>query len=273
MPKVVRMLVLAATCAVSWSARATCTVPPPVQVQLDLAGKDGHGHYNRGFEYYDISCYDDAATELATAVKMLVAAGAADDDQLLALARDALTLAKAQQTLRAGDRATAVAKMMEVAGGAESLVQLRAIIAVMPLLAADSPHWPVLERELEVLAGTGAWQAEKVLAQRLLVTKRGAVAARQLEERLASAQNVHDAYGSAILLADVWRAMGRTLDAWLLIRRIEDGAGTDLLDAELRVEFVGVAFAVAAARASAGDPVAAQAKQVYDSALREAGVP
>jgi len=251
---------------------AECALPPEVRLQMDLlTGRPGFVHYNRGLSLYDFGCATEAEVELNTAIAQLAgdAALTPSDRDLLALARDALTLARAQQLLQKGERSAAVARLMDVARGAESLIQLRALIAVVPLLDEQSPHWPAVERALDVLARRGYWQAEKVVAQRAVAGGRAAAAAAHLEQRLAAAENVHDMFAAATLLADVWRAAGRTLEAWLLIRKTEREAGTDLVDPELRVELIRVAAAIAGARASAGDEEAKRAKVIYESALRE----
>lgn len=252
-------------------SRASCALPPQIQAEVQRFGKDGVGHYNRAISYYDFGCLDDAEAEFKAAMEMLKATSAKklSDKVVLALARDGLTLVNAQQLLREGDKATAVAKMLTVATGADSLIKLRGLVAIVPLIDPQSAERKTVEKELDTLAGRGYWQATKVLAQGDLARGNATGASARLEQRMTAAATIHDAFATAILLADVWRGAGRTLEAWLLIRRIDADAGTDLLDPELRVEFIRVATAVAAARASAGDPDAARAKTIYEAALRE----
>jgi hypothetical protein len=81
--------------------------------------------------------------------------------------------------------------------------------------------------------------------------------------------NVPEAHAATILLGDTFRATGRTLEAWVLIRGIDDDVGTEVLDAELRMEYLRVAAAVAKARADGGDREAAEAARTYAAALQE----
>ena len=251
---------------------AECTLPAEVRLQMGLLpGSAGFIHYNRGLSFYDFGCAAEAEAELNTAIAQLGTGSALtqSDRNLLALARDALTLTRAQQLLQAGQKSAAIAQLMDVARGTESLIKLRALIAVVPLLDQQSPHWPAVERDLDVLARRGYWQAEKVVAQRAVAGGRAAEAAAHLEQRMAAAEHIHDMFAASTLLADVWRAAGRTLEAWLLIRKMERAAGTDLVEAELRIEMIRVAAEVAGARARAGDDEAKRAKIIYDAALRE----
>ena len=236
-----------------------------------VSGAPAFVQYSRAVDYYDFGCFDEAETELTAAIRLMTAAPTPTlrEKELLDLATDALALSRAAIILKKGEKSAAIAQIIGVVGHTESLIKLRAIVAIVPLLDDQSPHWPLLEREIDVLARRGYWQAEKVISQRRLATGNAAAAIAHLEERLGAAENVHDSYAAAILLADAWRAAGRTLEAWLLIRRIERDAGTEVIDFELRVEFIRVAAAVAAARAAGGDVGAARAKATYDSALRE----
>jgi len=266
---IVLWLVAVGVCA--GSLRANCTLPPQIQAEVQSFGKDGVGRYNRAISYYDFGCLDDAESDFKTAIEMLKTTSAKklSDKVVLALARDGLALVNAQQLLRRGDKATAVAKMLSVATGADSLIKLRALVAIVPLIDPQSAERKTVEKELDTLAARGYWQAEKVLVQGDVARGQAVAASARLEQRMAAVDTIHDAFATAILLADVWRGAGRTLEAWLLIRRIDPDAGTDLLDPELRVEFLRVAATVATARASTGDPDAARAKTIYESALRE----
>ncbi|MBV8516077.1 MAG: hypothetical protein JO197_01625 [Acidobacteria bacterium] len=265
---------IAVLAAVIWIAaplRAACTLPPELQVQMNLlTGTPAFVQYSRGLEHYDYGCFDEAETELKAAAASLAGpALSLREEELLGLTNAALTLVYAAQSSRRGEKTAAIAQFVEVVNTADSLVKLRAITALVPLLDAKSPHWPLVEGEIDVLARRGYWQAENVVLQGRIGTGNAAAAASHLEDRLRQAENVHDAFAAAILLAHAWLAAGRTLEAWLLIRNIERDAGTDLVDIELRVEFLRVAAAVAGARAAMNDADAQQAKSVYDAALRE----
>src|ERR1043165_910367 len=115
-------------------SRASCALPPQIQAEVQSFGKDGVGRYNRAISYYDFGCLDDAESEFKTAMEMLKATSAKklSDKVVLALARDGLTLVNAQQLLRKGDKATAAAKILTVATRADSLIKLRALVAIVP---------------------------------------------------------------------------------------------------------------------------------------------
>jgi hypothetical protein len=250
---------------------ADCTLPPELRVQMELiSGAPAYVQYSRGLDHYDFGCFDDAESELKKAVSLLSGPSLTlHEQELLGLATSALALAHAGQSLKRGQKGAAIAQLVEVVGTADSLVKLRGITALVPLLDDQSPHWQLVEREIDVLARRGFWQAENVVLQRRIATGGAAAAATDLEERLKDAENVHDAFAASILLAHAWQAAGRTLEAWLLIRNVERDAGTDLVDVELRIEFLRVAAAVAGARAATGDADARHAKSIYDAALHE----
>jgi hypothetical protein len=253
------------------NVRAECNLPPELRLQMDLlSGTPAFVQYNRAVEYYDFNCYDAAEREFKGALELMSAPNPTTREATLrGLAADGLALARAGQLLKKGEKNAAIEKLMEVAERIESPMKLRGILALVPLLEDQSPHWSAIERDLDVLAGRGYWQAEKVIMQRLVAAGQAAAAAVRLEKRLAAAQTMQDAFAAEMLLADAWRAAGRTLEAWLLVRSMERDAGTDLVDFELRVEFIRIADGVAAVRAAAGDADAKRAKAIYDVALSE----
>jgi hypothetical protein len=150
-----------------------------------------------------------------------------------------------------------------------SAIMLRAIVLLVSLLDPQSEHWNAVEADLEELAALGHWQAQKALAQRWIAAGYPDRATAFLKRGIKEAQNLHEWYAAAILFADVLREVGRTLEAWLLIRRIEAMAGTGLLDIGLRFECLRVSAAVATARGEDGDAAARSAAAVYHAALQE----
>jgi hypothetical protein len=254
------------------SAAAACTLPPQVAQQMRFSAglPEGLALYNRGLTYYEFRCYTEASAELERAVTVLsaIAKPGLRQTEWLDLSRAALALSRAHARL-ASDRPAAIEQILTVADRtAESLVKVMATMALVRLLDANAPQWSRVEQQLNLLAEQGYWQATKVIAHRKLA--RGEPAAAYVQQRLARADRTDTAHGLRIVLADIWRASGRTLEAWLLIRKNDKAAGEEILDGELRLEFLRVAKAVAQARAKAGDAEAARCIPIYDAALREA---
>jgi hypothetical protein len=258
------------------SATAVCNLPPQVQQRMQFFGSglaEGLTLYNRGLSYYEFRCYAEASAELNRAVTVLtpIARPGTRQNEWLGLSRAALVLSQAHAGL-ASDRPAAIAQIVSVAERtAPSLIKVMAIMALVKLLDANAPEWTRIDQQLDTLAEQGYWQATKVIAHRKLA--RGEPAAAYVERRLARADRTDAAHGLRIVLADIWRASGRTLEAWLLIRMSEEAAGEEILDGELRIEFLRVAKAVAQARGRAGDADAARSVAIYDAALREAEGP
>ncbi|HEY2090377.1 MAG TPA: hypothetical protein VGJ81_00680 [Thermoanaerobaculia bacterium] len=265
------MPVLAFALFMAPGAEADCRLPDPVRQQMRQVSSlpDGLAHYNRGLDYYDYHCYSEASAELRSAVTVLSALPqpSTKEKELLGLSRSARALMEAHLRL-SSDRVTALDDMLAVAQHTfPSVVKVDATMDLTRLLAPDAPQWAQLERVLLTLADQGYWQATKVVAHRKLA--RGEDASAYLQQQLANARRVEFGHAIRIILADVWRASGRTLEAWLLIRSIERPVGEQVLDPELRLEFLRVAAAVADGRGRTGDTEAASAAAIYEMARRD----
>lgn len=250
--------------------RAACNMPLPVRQQMRQLDRlpTGLARYNRGLTYYDFRCYSEAVTELQEAVNVLTAnpQPSRREQELLGLSRSALALNQAHVTMT-NDSSWGIGQILGVAERtAPSVVKVMATMDLVRILDAKAPEWARLDSQLEQLAEQGYWQATKVVAHRKAA--RGEDAAAYVRQRLSNTERIEESHALRILLADLWRASGRTLEAWLLIRMDEADAGNEILDVELRLEFLRVAKAVAQAR---GDDVdAARSAQVYAAALQQA---
>jgi hypothetical protein len=251
--------------------RAACNLPPPVRQQIEQLERlpTGLARYNRGLTYYDFRCYSEAVTELQEAVTVLAANSQPSprEKELLGLSRSALALNQAHLTM-ANDRSSGIAQILGVAERtAPSVVKVIATMDLVRILDPKAPEWARLDSQLEQLAEQGYWQATKVVAGKKAA--RGEDAAAYVRQRLSNTERIEESHALRILLADLWRSSGRTLEAWLLVRMDEEDAGTEILDVELRLEFLRVAKAVAEARGRTGDADAARAAQVYSAALQQ----
>ncbi len=260
------------------AAEAACTKSPFLQqrLQFSISTEAALAAYNRGLSYYNAGCLQEALGELQRAVHLLETESnpGTQRKELLGLSRAAIDLVKAQLFLEQGQKQNGTVALFTVFDRyGPSVVTLRALLALTPLLPPRAPEWSRLEADLETLSNIGYWQATKAIAASRIATGKAAAAVSYLQSQLHSLEDLQRAHALRVLLADAYRASGRTLEAWLLIREEERAGAEEILDWQLRVELLRVAAAVAQERAAEGDADASAAAAVYAAALREVGTP
>lgn len=263
--------------ALSPPAFSECRASAQLQRQVEFSRDEEKalGSYSRGLIYLDAGCLDDAERELRTAEQVL--GGETNPGvhrkELRGLAKAALDFVGAQRSIQRGERQAAVTALFALFQGyPASVVTLRAVLALSSLLPAGAPQWKDLEQDLETLANLGHWQARKALVDRQIASGQAAAAAASLERRLRDSENLQEAHAIRILLAEAYGASGRAPEAWLLIRHEDRAGGEEILDWQLRIEFLRVAAGIAGARAAQGDPEAAVAQALYRAAYQEVNV-
>lgn len=258
-------------------SQAVCRLGPldqPRVAHLD-ASEPGLGRFNKGLIYLDRNCPSEAAVEFAAAIRVLDAEASRSltRNEFLDLSRAGLALAKATLLL-ISDRKAGILAIHEVIKVFErSQVTMRAAFLLTTILSPTAPEWDTLSTDLEILANTGYWKARKALLIREIAAGRGAAATSDLERRLNQRDDLQQAHALRILLAEAYQLTGRTLEAWIAIRSQDPDAGEEILDWELRVEFLRVAASIARARAAQGDTAAARAATIYETASREVQTP
>lgn len=242
------------------------------RLQLSQSRETALGAYNRGLDYFDEGCLEEAQVELRRAAQVLEAepSPGTQRKELLGLARAGLDLARAQSLLKGGQQSAGLAALFTVFDRyGPSVVTSRALLTLAPLLPPSAPEWSRLGSDLEILSNMGYWQATKAIAAVKIGGGKAADAVSYLESHLRGVADLQRAHAIRILLADAYRANGRVLEAWLLIRAEDSEAAEEILDWQLRVEFLRVAAAIARARTAEGDDDAAAAARIYEAALRE----
>jgi hypothetical protein len=256
------------------STAAECRLPLFARQHLHTlqSSEEGLGKYNEGLLFLDNRCFDESVSAFEAAVRHLQAETGRNvhRDELLGLSEAGLALASAHRTFQAGGKESAVAAMLSILREREaSVVTLRAALTLAEEVDPKSPEWTGIQGELEILANLGYWKAQKALSRRLLAVGRSQEAIASVERRLSRTDKLQESHVLRILLADTWLAAGRSLEAWLLIQGLEPAAGEEILDWEVRMEFLRVAAEVARARAKNGDLDASRRAPVYETALKE----
>jgi hypothetical protein len=231
--------------------------------------------YSQGLILIDSGCNAEAAAVLALARASLEGEPhrlPARDD-LLGLVVAASGLAAALNDLDADRPALAKAKLLSLVQGptpiAESVVRLRAVLAVVPLLEASGPEWQQILNDIVILADRGFWKARRALMQRNFALGHGQEAINDLERSLLQGHDLQQSLALRILLLDTYSRSQRLLEARLMLASLDPDVGAKLLDPDLRLEFLQIALAVSRAWSAAGEYGAADAIRIYERAVAE----